>query len=124
MSLRAFGHLDDKLEFIENGVHSCIFYDVFDVGGYVGSSLLEVSLLYLLGIPTLPLLTTYSRCFDATRRLVSNKLELARLRAHLQKLWQFWFSMEYTCFRGSGFRMAPAVVPRIATSGSTAVPQR
>ena len=25
-----------------------IFYDVFDVGGYVGSSLLEVSLLYLL----------------------------------------------------------------------------
>ena len=30
---------------------TCIFYDVFDVGGYVGSSLLEVSLIYILGIP-------------------------------------------------------------------------
>jgi len=47
----AYGHLDDKLEFIENGVHSCIFYDVFDVGGYDGSSLMEGSLLYILGIP-------------------------------------------------------------------------
>ena len=27
---------------------TCIFYDVFDVGGYAGSSQLEVSLLYLL----------------------------------------------------------------------------
>ena len=33
---------------------TCIFYDVFDVGGYAGSSLLEVSLLFLLGIPPLP----------------------------------------------------------------------
>ena len=23
----------------------------------------------------------------------------------MQKLWQFWFSVEYTCFRGSGIRM-------------------
>ena len=115
----AYGHLDDKLEFIENGVHSCIFYDVFDVGGYVGSSLLEVSLLYLLGIPPLPLLTITSRCFDATRRVVSNKLEFAQFGAHLQKFWQFWFSLEYTCFRGSGIRMAPAVVP-LGRSGSTA----
>ena len=95
VSLRAYGHLVDKLEFIENGVHSCIFYDVFDVGGYVGSSLLEVL-----------------RCFDATRRPVSNKLEFAQFGAHMQKLWQFWFPVEYSCFRGSGFRMAPAVVPR------------
>ena len=51
MSFGAYGHLDDKLVFIENGVLSCIFYDVFDVGGYAGSSLLEVSLLYILGIP-------------------------------------------------------------------------
>ena len=36
---------------------TCIFYDVFDVGGSAGSSLLEVSLLFLLGIPPLPLLT-------------------------------------------------------------------
>ena len=24
VSLRAYGHLDDKLEFIENGVHMCL----------------------------------------------------------------------------------------------------
>ena len=30
----------------------------------------------------------------------------------MQKLRQFWFPEEYTCFRGSGFRMVPAVVPR------------
>ena len=91
---------------------ACIFYDVFDVGGFADSSRLEVSLLFLLGIPPLPLLTITSRCFDATRRLVSNKLEFAQFGAHMKKFWQFWFSLEYTCFRGSGFRMAPAVVPR------------
>ena len=71
---------------------ACIFYDVFDVGGLADSSRLEVSLLFLLGIPPLPLLTITSRCFDATRRLVSNKLEFAQFGAHMQKLWQFWFS--------------------------------
>ena len=35
-----------------------IFYDVFDVGGFAGSSLLEVSLLYLLGIPSVGDITT------------------------------------------------------------------
>ena len=69
---------------------SCIFYDVFDVGGYAGSSRLEVSLLFLLGLPPLPLLTITSRCFDATRLALSNKLEFAQFGAHLQKLWQFW----------------------------------
>jgi len=67
---------------------TCIFYDVFDVGGYAGSSLLKVSLLYLLGIPPLPLLTSL---LDATHRHLSNKLEFAQFGAHLQKLWQFWF---------------------------------
>ena len=86
---------------------TCIFYDVFDVGGYVGSSLFEVSLLYMLGIPPLPLLT------------ITNKLEFPQFGAHLQKLWQFWFSLEYYCFRGSGIREAPSVVPR-PRSGSTA----
>ena len=62
---------------------ACIFYDVFDVGGFADSSRLEVSLLFLLGIP---------RCLDATRRLVSNKLEFAQFGAHMQKLWQFLFS--------------------------------
>ena len=33
---------------------ACFFYDVFDVGGFAGSSRLEVSLLFLLGIPPLP----------------------------------------------------------------------
>ena len=59
---------------------ACFFYDVFDVGGFASSSRLEVSLLYLLAF--LP-------CFDATRRLVFNKLEFAQFGAHLQKLWQF-----------------------------------
>ena len=39
-----------------------IFDDVFDVGGYAGSSRLEVSLLYFVGIPPLPLLTITNRC--------------------------------------------------------------
>ena len=38
MRFGAYGHLDDKLEFIENGVHSCIFYDVFDSSGNNNSS--------------------------------------------------------------------------------------
>ena len=91
-----------------------IFYDVFDVGGYAGSSRLEVSLLYLLGIPPLPLLTITSCCFDATHCLVSNKLEFAQFRAHMNKLWQF-------CFSPCGSTAARAAVPLIAPSGSTAV---
>ena len=90
-----------------------IFYDVFDVGGYAGSSRLEVSLLYFFGIPPLPLLTITSRCFDATRLSQSNKLEFAQFGAHMQKLWQFWFP--------SGSTAARAAVPLIAPSGSTAV---
>ena len=39
----------------------------------------------------MPLLSITSLCFDATRCLVSNKLEFAQFGAHLQKLWQFWF---------------------------------
>ena len=74
-----------------------IFYDVFDVGGYAGSSRLEVSLL----------------CFDATRLSQSNKLEFAQFGAHMQKLWQFWFP--------SGSTAARAAVPLITPSGSTAV---
>ena len=49
--------------FIENGVHLCIFYDVFDVGVYAGSSFIEVSHLYMLGISPLPLLIITSRCW-------------------------------------------------------------
>src|SRR5215216_2019507 len=67
---------------------TCIFYDVFDVGGYDGSSLLEVSLLYILGIPLQPLLTN-EPLLDATHHHLSNKLEFAQFGAHMQKLWQF-----------------------------------
>ena len=91
---------------------TCIFYDVFDVGGYAGSSLLEVSLLsckaYLL---CLFLLT--SLCFDATRCLVSNKLEFAQFGAHMKKFWQF-------CFSPCSSTAVAAVVPLVASSGSTA----
>ena len=82
-----------------------IFYDVFDVGGYAGSSQLEVSLLYLLAY--LPC------CFDATRRLVSNNLEFPQFGAHMKKFWQF-------CFSRSGSTAVAAVVPLVASSGSTA----
>src|SRR6266566_2038940 len=70
----------------------CIFYDVFDVGVYAGSSFIEVSHLYMLGISPLPLLITRCRCLNSTRCLLSNKLEFAQFGAHLQKLWQFRFS--------------------------------
>ena len=60
---RAFGHLLDKLEFIENGDYICILYDVFDVGVYAESSLIEVSHLYIIGISLLPLLNITSRCW-------------------------------------------------------------
>ena len=81
-----------------------IFYDVFDVGGYAGSSRLEVSLLYdVFDVGG----------FDATRRLVSNKLEFAQFGAHMQKLWQF-------CFSPCGSTAVAAVVPLVASSGSTA----
>ena len=80
-----------------------IFYDVFDVGGYAGSSQLEVSLLYLLA---------YLPCFDATRLTLSNKLEFAQFGAHMQKLWQFWFPSGSTAGRsGSTAWVLQAVVP-------------
>ena len=83
-----------------------IFYDVFDVGGYAGSSRLEVSLLYLLAY--LPCLF----CFDATRLPLSNKLEFAQFGAHMQKLWQFWFPSGSTAGRnGSPAWVLQAVVP-------------
>ena len=82
---------------------TCFFYDVFDVGGFAGSSRLEVSLLYFVGIPfavLMLLVVLYPTSLNA------------QFGAHMQKLWQFWFPVEYTCFRGSGFRMGPAIVPR------------
>ena len=83
-----------------------IFYDVFYVGGYAGSSRLEVSL----------------RCFDATRLPLSNKLEFAQFGAHMQKLWQFWFPSGSTAGRsGSTAWVLQAVVP--LQSGSTALEQ-
>ena len=65
------------------------------------------------GIPPLPLLTITSLSFDATRRLVSNKLEFAQFGAHMKKFWQF-------CFSPCGSTAVAAVVPLVASSGSTA----
>jgi hypothetical protein len=90
-SLWAYGHLHDKLEFIENGVHTCIFYDVFDVGVYAGSSFIEVSHLYIIGISPLLVLNITSRCLDSTCRHLPNKLEFVVFGVHLQKFCQFWF---------------------------------
>ena len=53
------------------------------------------------------------RGFDATRRLVSNKLEFAQFGAHMKKFWQF-------CFSPCGSTAVAAVVPLVASSGSTA----
>ena len=78
---------------------TCIFYDVFDVGGYAGSSLMECSLLYILGIP---------HCFDATRLPLSNKLEFAQFGTHMKTLWQF-------CFSPCGSAVVAAVVPLVAS---------
>ena len=47
----------------------CIFYDVFDVGVFVGSSFIEVSHLYIIDIFILPLL------------IITNKLEFAQFGA-------------------------------------------
>ena len=65
----------------------CIFYDVFDVGVFAGSSFIEVSHLYIIGSFLLPLLSTIkgARCLDSTRRLLSNKLEFARFGVRVQK---------------------------------------
>ena len=91
VSFGAYGHLGDKLEFIEKEF-TRIFYDVFDVGGYAGSSRLC--------------------CFDATRLPLSNKLEFAQFGAHMQKLWQFWFPSSSTAGRsGSTAWVLQAVVP-------------
>ena len=57
----------------------CIFYDVFDVGVFAGSSFIEVSHLYIIGIFILPLLN------------ITNKLEFAQFGARMRKLWQFRF---------------------------------
>ena len=54
-----------------------------------------------------------SICFDATHRLVSNKLEFAQFGAHMKKFWQF-------CFSPCGSTAVAAVVPLVASSGSTA----
>ena len=72
-----------------------------------GSSLLEVSLLF----------------FDATRCLVSNKLEFAQFGAHMQKLWQFWFPSGSTAGRsGSTAWVLQAVVP-LLSGGTASSPQ-
>ena len=85
-----------------------IFYDVFDVGVFAGSSFKEVSHLYTFGISLQSLL-------DSICRHLSNKLEFAQFGAHLQKLWQFWFSWSI-CFAWKRHKGGAI--------GSTAAPER
>ena len=83
-----------KIEF------TCILYDVFDVGGSVGSSLLEVSLLFLLGIPPLPLVAVLMLL------VVLYPTSLSLLNSEL-----ICRSYGSSCFLESGFCLVPAVVP-------------
>ena len=83
---------------------TCFFYDVLDVGVFAGSSFIEVSHLYIIGIFLPPLLT------------ITNKLEFAQFGAHWQKLWQFWFFLEVYLFSWKWHKEG--------ASGSTAAPER
>ena len=51
-----------------------IFYDVFDVGGYVGSSPLEVSLLYLLAYPPVAVLMLLVFLYPTSLSLLNSEL--------------------------------------------------
>ena len=108
-----------------------IFYDVFDVGRLCRFfSVGDFSPLFV-GIPPLPLLTITSHC-DATRRLVSNKLEFAQFGAHMKKFWQFCLVQAVVPRPERQYRLSPqavvplskAVVPPMAISGSTATVPR
>ena len=87
---------------------ACVFYDVFGVGGFTGLIRGRVITPLFVGIPPLPLLTITIHCFDATRRLVSNKLEFAQFGAHMQKLWQFLFSWKWFFSGPSGSTASPS----------------
>ena len=96
----------------------CIFYDVFDVGVFAGSSLIEVSHLYTIGIFILPLMMF--SLLDSSCRPESNKLEFAQFGAHLQKLWQFCLYC-ILCFLWifSGMQAVVPLVPTVVPLGTS-----
>ena len=104
-----------------------IFYDVFDVGGYAGSSRLEVSLLYLLAY--LP-----CRFFAVLMLLVFlNPTSLSLLNSELicRSYGSFGFlavvprpERQYRLSPQAVVPLSKAVVPPMAISGSTATVPR
>ena len=105
-----------------------IFYDVFDVGGYAGSSRLEVSLLYLLA---------YLPCLFSVAVLMLlvflNPTSLSLLNSELicRSYGSFGFlavvprpERQYRLSPQAVVPLSKAVVPPMAISGSTATVPR
>ena len=106
-----------KMEYI------CIFYDVFDVGVFAGSSFIEVSHLYIIGIFILPLLKITSHCWISL--VVLNPTSLSLLNSELicegygssgftGSIWLLWF---FVTLPRAVVPLAIAVVP-LGGSGS------
>ena len=102
---------------------TCIFYDVFDVGGFASSSRLEVSLLYLLAyLPCLLMLLVF---------LYPTSLSLLNSELICRSYGSFGFlavvtrpERQYRLSPQAVVPLSKAVVPPMAISGSTATVPR
>ena len=101
MRFGAYGHLDDKLEFIENGVHLLLLLR-FRCWSFYRSYPRKSSHHFLMGLLLFASFCYfYQDCVSPCCKL-SNKLGFIEFGVCLQKLWQFWCSEKAT-----------AVLPRI-----------